>query len=273
MCYYEAKQTINDIFYLQKGKKMKQNRVEAVLKNMESLNLSQILITDPLAIFYLTGRMIKPFERFYALYLNQNGNHKIFINQLETVPEDLGVEKVRFTDSDSYMDLVIKTTDHTEPLGIDKNMPARFLLPLIDQKAASGFVNASLALDQARAVKDIQEQELMRKASHLNDMAMAEITHFFKEGVTETDLAEQLKKIYRDLGADGLSFEPLFAFGSNAASGHHWPDDTRLKPGDCILVDIGCTWEGYCSDMTRTFFYKNVTQHQQEVYQTVLKSN
>ena len=191
MCYYEAKQTINDIFYLQKGKKMKQNRVEAVLKNMESLNLSQILITDPLAIFYLTGRMIKPFERFYALYLNQNGNHKIFINQLETVPEDLGVEKVRFTDSDSYMDLVIKTTDHTEPLGIDKNMPARFLLPLIDQKAASGFVNASLALDQARAVKDIQEQELMRKASHLNDMAMAEITHFFKEGVTETDLEEQ----------------------------------------------------------------------------------
>lgn len=273
MCYYEAKQTINDIFYLQKGKKMKQNRVEAVLKNMESLNLSQILITDPLAIFYLTGRMIKPFERFYALYLNQNGNHKIFINQLETVPEDLGVEKVRFTDSDSYMDLVIKTTDYMEPLGIDKNMPARFLLPLIDQKAASGFVNASLALDQARAVKDIQEQELMRKASHLNDMAMAEITHFFKEGVTETDLAEQLKKIYRDLGADGLSFEPLFAFGSNAASGHHWPDDTRLKPGDCILVDIGCTWEGYCSDMTRTFFYKNVTQHQQEVYHTVLKAN
>ena len=48
MCYYEAKQTINDIFYLQKRKKMKQNRVEAVLKNMESLNLSQILITDPL---------------------------------------------------------------------------------------------------------------------------------------------------------------------------------------------------------------------------------
>ena len=90
---------------------MKQNRVNAVLKNMESMNLSQILITDPLAIFYLTGRMIKPFERFYALYLNQNGNHKIFINQLETVPEDLGVEKVRFTDSDPYLDLVIKAID------------------------------------------------------------------------------------------------------------------------------------------------------------------
>ena len=51
MCYYEAKQTINDISIYRKAKKMKQNRVEAVLKNMESLNLSQILITDPLANF------------------------------------------------------------------------------------------------------------------------------------------------------------------------------------------------------------------------------
>ncbi|RGV95079.1 aminopeptidase P family protein [Ruminococcus sp. AF14-10] len=252
---------------------MKQNRVNAVLKNMESMNLSQILITDPLAIFYLTGRMIKPFERFYALYLNQNGNHKIFINQLETVPEDLGVEKVRFTDSDPYLDLVIKAIDCKEPLGIDKNMAARFLLPLLDGKAASGFVNASLVLDQARAVKDTHEQELMRKASKLNDMAMSEIIRFFKEGVTESELAEQLKKIYRDLGADGLSFEPLFAFGENAASGHHWPDQTKLKPGDCIVADIGCTWEGYCSDMTRTYFYKEVTNHQQEVYNLVLKAN
>lgn len=48
---------------------MKQNRVEAVLKNMESLNLSQILITDSLAIFYLTGRMIKPFESILCTLL------------------------------------------------------------------------------------------------------------------------------------------------------------------------------------------------------------
>ena len=69
---------------------MKQNRVNAVLKNLEAMGLSQVLITDPLTIFYLTGRMIHPLERFYALYLNRNGDHKIFINQLETVPEEGG---------------------------------------------------------------------------------------------------------------------------------------------------------------------------------------
>ena len=52
---------------------MKKNRVDAVLKNLEQMGLSQMLITDPLAIFYLTGRLIQPLERFYGLYLNQNG--------------------------------------------------------------------------------------------------------------------------------------------------------------------------------------------------------
>ena len=60
---------------------MKQNRLDAVLRNMEEMGLTQVLITDPLSIFYLTGRMIRPLERFYALYLNRSGGHKIFINQ------------------------------------------------------------------------------------------------------------------------------------------------------------------------------------------------
>lgn len=252
---------------------MKQNRVNAVLKNLEEMELSQMLITDPLSIFYLTGRMIHPLERFYGLYLNQKGNHKIFINQLETVPEDLGVEKVRFSDTDPYLDLVKKAIDHKEPLGVDKNMAARFLLPLLHEHAASGFINASAALDKARAVKDPEEQKLMRKSSQINDAALTQLRHFIRAGIRETELAEKLKEIYRDLGADGVSFPPLVAFGPNAASGHHWPDETRLKTGDCVMIDAGCAYQGYCSDMTRTYFYQSVTPRQQQVYELVRQAN
>ena len=252
---------------------MKQNRVNAVLKNLERMGLSQMLITDPLSIFYLTGRMIHPYERFYGLYLSQKGTHKIFINQLETVPEDLGVEKVRFSDTDPYLDLVARAIDSGEPLGVDKNMAARFLLPLLHEGAARDFVNASLALDQARAVKDPQEQALMRKASQINDEAMAQLLGSIRDGVSETDVAETLKQFYRDLGADGVSFPPLVAFGANAASGHHLPDGTRLQPGDCVLVDAGCTYEGYCSDMTRTCFYQTATPRQRQIYEVVRQAN
>lgn len=252
---------------------MKQNRVDAVLANLEKMGLSQILITDPLSILYLTGRLIKPLERFYALYLNRNGNNKIFINLLETVPEDLGVEKVRFTDTDPYLDMAAEAIDHTQPLGVDKNLPARFLLPLMEKGAAAGYVNASIAVDKARGVKDEQERALMRKASEINDEALKILKTKICAGVTETELADQLKRIYTELGADGLSFDPLVAFGANAASGHHYPDDTVLKSGDCILIDAGCTYGGYCSDMTRTYFYQSVTERQREVYELVLRAN
>ena len=252
---------------------MKQNRVNAVLRHLEQLGLSQMLITDPVSIFYLTGRMIHPLERFYGLYLNRRGTHRIFINQLESVPEDLGVEKVRFSDTDPYLDLVAETVDHREPLGVDKNMAARFLLPLMERSAASGFVLSSLAVDRARAVKDEDEQALMRRASQLNDAALEQLRPWIQEGVSEVDLAERLKGIYRELGADGLSFPPLVAFGRNAADGHHWPNDTRLKPGDCVLIDAGCTYQGYCSDMTRTYFYRSVTPQQRQVYELVRLAN
>lgn len=252
---------------------MKENRLRAVLQNLEQMGLSQALITDPLSILYLTGRLIKPLERFYALYVSQSGHHKIFINQLETVPEDLGVEKVRFTDSDPYLDLVYQAVDHSQPLGVDKNMAARFLLPLMDRQCAPGYVNASLAVDKARSVKDAQEQALMRKASQINDEAVKAFRTLVREGITERQVAEQTKGIYLDLGAEDFSFEPLIAFGASAASGHHYPDDTQLKPGDCVLFDVGCVYEGYCSDMTRTYFYREVSPKQEAVYDLVLQAN
>lgn len=252
---------------------MKESRVAAVLENLENMGLSQVLLTDPISIFYLTGRLIQPLERFYGLYLSQTGKHKIFINHLETVPEDLGVEKVRFGDTDPYLDLVQQAIDAKEPLGVDKNLPARFLLPLMERGAAAGYRNASLAVDKARSIKDAEEQALMREASRINDQAILLFRDLLREGITEREVAGKTKDIYLELGADGFSFSPIVAFGANAASGHHVPDDTPLRPGDGVLFDVGCTYQGYCSDMTRTYFYKEATAHQRQIYDLVLQAN
>ena len=61
-------------------------------------------------------------------------------------------------------------------------------------------------------------------------------------------------------------------FGGNAANGHHGPDKTPLKEGDCVLFDVGCKKDGFCSDMTRTFFYGEPDEESRRVYETVLKA-
>ena len=79
---------------------MNHERIEKILGKLKDNGLRQMIMSDPFAIYYLTGRFIDPGERLYALYICEDGSHRIFINNLFTVPEDLGVEKVRFDDTD-----------------------------------------------------------------------------------------------------------------------------------------------------------------------------
>lgn len=252
---------------------MKQNRVDRVLAALREMGLGQMLIVDPMSIYYLTGVHVAPFERFYGLYLRDDGKHAFFLNRLFTVPEEVGVEKVWYSDTDPVMEIVAGYTDKERPLGVDKELKAGFLLPLMELGAAKGFVNASLAVDRTRGVKDQEEQEKMRLASRINDLAMEEFKKLIHEGVTEKEAADRMLEIYLELGADGFSFEPLVAFGANAADPHHGPDDTVVKPGDAVLFDVGCIKDGYCSDMTRTFYFKEVSDAHRHIYNTVRKAN
>ena len=252
---------------------MKQNRVDRILEALNAQGVTQMLIVDPMSIYYLTDVYNDPHERFFGLLLRADGKHAFFLNNLFSIPHDVGIEKVWYSDTDPVMDIVARYVDSAAVLGVDKDIKARFLLPLMEMKAAAGFVNTSLAVDTTRGVKDQEEQNKMRVASDINDQAMAVFKTLIHEGVTEKEVADQMLKIYQELGADGFSFEPLVAFGPNAADPHHGPDNTVLKDGDVILFDVGCITDDYCSDMTRSFYYRTITDTHREIYETVRAAN
>ena len=252
---------------------MKQNRIDRIMAELETMGVSQMLIVDPMSIYYLTGVYNDPHERFYGLLLKKDGNHIYFLNKLFSIHEEVGAKKVWYSDTDPAMEIVAQYLDKDAPLGVDKDLKARFLLPLMEQKAASAFVNTSLAVDTVRGIKDQEEQEKMRVASRINDQAMAKLKTLVHPGVTEREIADQLLEIYQSLGADGFSFSPLVAFGANAADPHHGPDDTVLKEGDVVLFDVGCIKDGYCADMTRSFYFGSVTDTHREIYETVKAAN
>ena len=91
-----------------------------------------------------------------------------------------------------------------------------------------------------------------------------------KEGMTERQVADFIDAEYLKEGASGNSFPTIVCFGENAADQHHEPSETRtLKAGECILIDMGCVWKGYCSDMTRTFYCKSVDEEQAKIHDIV----
>lgn len=251
---------------------MKENRVAGAIKKLEKMGLSQMLVTDPMSIYYFTGKMFHPGERFLALYLSANGAHTLYLNRLFFCQEELGVEKVWMEDTEDIVGLLKKTLDSASPLGVDKDMPARFLLPLMDGKAADSFVNGSPAIDGQKACKDEEEQAAMILSSQINDKAMAEFKKLIQPGVTEKEIAAQMPDIYIECGGDQIDFG-IVAFGKNAADPHHGPDDTVLQEGDAVLLDVGCKKDGYCSDMTRTFFFRRAAEKAKEVYEIVKNAN
>ncbi|WXR60367.1 aminopeptidase P family protein [Peptostreptococcaceae bacterium AGR-M142] len=252
---------------------MIQNRVDSLLSTMKENDIPQILITDPSSIFYFTGEWIHPGERMLALYISLENENKIFINELFPVTADLGVEKIWFKDTDDSVKLLSNYIDNDKKIGIDKNWPSKFLLKMMDYNIASSYVNGSDLVDYIRQKKDNKEKELMRNASKLNDDAISMLINNISDAKNEQDMAVELTSIYKNLNTSGHSFDPIIAFGKNGADPHHETDNSTLKPGDSIIVDIGCIKDSYCSDMTRTVFYKEASSKAKEVYNTVLEAN
>ena len=248
-----------------------QERLDRVCREMEEAGLSQLLVTDHLSIYYLTGLYVAPFERFWCLLVKTDGRHTLFANQLFALGET-GFATVTLTDNDDVAAAVAPYIA-SGSLGVDKNMAARFLLPILAACPQARAVLGSGCVDSVRARKDEAEKALMRQASDINDQCMEKLAAYIHEGATEQECADYLVKCYGAYGCEGLAFDPIVSFGANAADPHHKPSATVLKEGDAVLFDVGCKKDWYCSDMTRTFFYKTVSSFQDEIYHLVLRAN
>lgn len=253
---------------------MKDIRVNRVVEKMKKQGLNQILVSAPPALFYLTGKWFNPGERLLTLILKSNGEHKFIVNKLFPINEDLGVDLVWYEDSDDCIEVLSKYIDSNEALGVDKNWPAHFVISLMDRNAAKGFVNASPIIDRLRMIKDEEEREIMRISSEKNDKVMKALLNELEEGKTEKYYADRLKELYEAEGVYEFSFPPIVAFSPNGANPHHETDNSILKKGQSIVIDIGGVYNSYCSDMTRTIFFgEEPNEEDRKVYEIVKKAN
>ena len=251
---------------------MKTERIDRVRTALRAAGLTQMIVCDPKSIWYLTGVSVDPYERLLALYLPVDGEPVLFLNRLFHLPE-VPCRAIWHTDTDAPVAQIAAVVDPAAPLGIDKEWPARFLIPLMEAHPGMRVVLSSDCVDDCRACKDAEEQALMRTASRINDAVNEAAKQYVKAGITEREVASFIDSQYRAHGCEGPSFTTIVSFGANAADPHHEPDDTVLKPGDCVLFDMGCIKDRYCSDMTRTWFCGQPTEKQTAVHDLVRRAN
>lgn len=115
------------------------------------------------------------------------------------------------------------------------------------------IVPTSGEVEALREVKDEGEVDRMARAAAIADAALGEVLPMLAEEVTEAAFALALDTEMRRGGAESTAFETIVASGANSAKPHHHPTERVVRRGDPVVVDFGATFEGYRSDMTRTF--------------------
>ncbi len=135
----------------------------------------------------------------------------------------------------------------------------------------TAILNPREIIHEARLTKEPEEIEFMRRAIAISAEAHKRAMRTARGGMFEWQLEAEVDYAFRSRGAAGPSYPSIIASGPNAAILHHVQNDRELRDGELLLIDAGCEYQYYASDVTRTFpVHAPFSQLQRELYSIVL---
>jgi Xaa-Pro dipeptidase len=149
-------------------------------------------------------------------------------------------------------------------LAIDPELPFHFAERIRVSEAAR-LVDAMPVLKQCRMVKSNAELALMQQAKSMTLSVHHAAARMLRPGIRQSEVVRFIDAAHRKLGASGSSF-CIVQFGEATAFPHGLPGDRELEEGQLVLVDTGCTVEGYHSDITRTYAFGSVSQEVRDIW-------
>lgn len=239
------------------------------------------IVSSPTNVLYLTGFHCDPHERLLSLLVFADKS----ISPLLVVPSmETGQVKnsgwngdiIGYSDTDMPFEMIlthINKIGSFKTVGIEKGFVT---MNRYEEYASilpqATFINIDEALQMQRIYKTEEEMVKVREAARLADKAIEIGMNEIAEGKTEMEILATIEFEMKKLGVSKMSFDTMVLTGANSALPHGNPGNTKIKKGDLVLFDLGVVYEGYCSDITRTFAYGHVSEEQKTIYNTVLKA-
>ncbi len=164
---------------------------------------------------------------------------------------------------------------NNEPIGVEPSQMRLLEFNLLESVASeTTFISAEDVVAKLRMHKDDYEEKCMQQAVIIAQKALEATIPFIKPGVTEKQIAAELTINMLKAGADSeLPFSPIVSSGPNSANPHATPSDRLLETGDLLVIDWGAMYQGYISDLTRTFAIGEVEPEYKRIAEIVLQAN
>jgi Xaa-Pro dipeptidase len=252
-------------------------RIAKAQQLMAEQKLDAIYLEPGSSMYYFTGMRWSTSERMFALVIPQRGELAWVCPKFE---EERARELIRFgndvrtweEDASPYRRVAEIFRDRgirTGRVGMEERVRF-FLFDGIRQEAPKlEFVSATPVTAGCRMFKSPAEIALMQKANDLTIVAYRATWTSMREGMPQEEFAANCATAFRNLGVQGGVF---CSFGKYTAFPHGSATPQVLHEGDVVLMDGGCSVEGYESDITRTFVFGKPTDRQREIWNLERKS-
>lgn len=257
-------------------------RLERVRAAMESQGVDSLLVTNPHNRHYLSGfsghdqppldtagfLLIGPSD----ICLITDGRYGIQAGH-ELAP-DLGISVAVHIGK-----LIPTVTEQVQKRGCKRlGFESAHLIHMWWQQLTEALPDSTLVptrsvVEPLRMVKDADEMNLLGRAIAISDEAFNTVSRRIEVGMTEKQVAWEIERVMRELGADERAFATTVAVGANSALAHATTGDRLITEGEPIVIDMGARLQGYNSDMTRTICLGEPSDKFREIYNIVLEAN
>ncbi|MGN0460538.1 MAG: M24 family metallopeptidase [Ruminococcus sp.] len=246
------------------------NRIE---KLKEKAGDSAFLVTDDKNIYYFTGLWD---SNGYLLVTKNEAYLFVDFRYGEVAENTVNSAKVIvFTKLYDEINSVLET-EKVKNCFVETDKVTMSQFSVFKEKLNSQISNDN-TLDEIikamRIVKDDYEITLLQKAQNIAENAYNNVLPMLKEGVSEREVSVELEHQMKLLGAQEVSFDLITITGKKTSLPHGVPSDDKISNGDFFTFDIGATFMGYHSDMTRTVAIGSVTDEMKRVYDIVLTAH
>jgi Xaa-Pro aminopeptidase len=245
------------------------SRTDRLVELLEARDLDSLVVTNLLNVRYLTGFtgtngacVVTPEERLFFTdfrYVEQARTQVASeFERVEAGRDMLGDLAGRLRGRAGFSEDDLTVSAHSKLS--EKVGPEVELVP------AAGLVEG------LRAVKDEAEVAAMRSAAELSTAAYESLRERGLAGRTERAVAIELARFMQDAGAEGPSFPPIVAAAEYGAHPHAVPRDVAIPKDTLVVIDMGASVDGYCSDCTRTLATGSLDDSALEIYELVLRA-
>lgn len=247
-------------------------RTTRLAERMRAVEIDYLILSRPSHVLYLTGLKVCPGDRLFVAVLDAEGRLSFVCNRMLPMPESVYDSIVWYHDCDNGVFAVSSLIGVGSTVGIDSEWTYGYASSLASIRTDLSFTNGSALIEQMRMIKDDAELELLRISSRINDKCMSYLVSEISGDLSEKELSEKLFDYHASLGQGEAGGGAIISYGVNAVDPHHFPDGSRLRPGDSVVMDFGFSYKGYLSDMTRTVFFREVPAELEKIYRIVLQA-